>query len=513
MIMREEHNNDIENHFMDKMKENERNSRNSPSFSLFHLTQNHDLSLQGHVSNKNNPIKDTVLPKESQEKIHSQPTFFPPPKVMDMEVNQENKLSKTDESVNEEVEGEYGDLKSDITEKDLSETRKNGYSTSDENKEIEPSVEEEEVIVDGSKEGNEPVSIREEIFMMLEEELEEQRNLHVDQENLHEGNGHSNDASPTALEEEMLNSNHESDHKENHLPSFSHYLETIYCEKKSSPVTSKQTDFVHCIGSLTSVLKKISTDREKIIEHEEDIGDDKHEHQEDIEEVKHEHQEDIEEIESEHPNLTALKEHFENELFSAEDQLENVIETTVPDLRSLTVKIPVVLSTLQVEVSIFEDVELPFPIEHIHSIHWSIQSLKTHVPIPAAIVFVKGTLVASIEYVNPGETASIHSIKIPIQWSHTSPTRWRLPPDIPKSEKSEYTFRAENTQEPTTHHECHYSFCDSIEHFLQDFTFISQHESIKQNGHSTLKIQGCLQVCLHLTQEQFVHIRSDEMCQ
>ena len=502
MIMREEHNNDIESYFLNKMKENEKNSRKSPSFSLFNITQKQDLSLQGHVTNKKSPIKDTVMPKESQGKIHSHPTFFPPPKVMDIEVNLENHLSKTDESVDEDFEGEYRDLKSDYTEKVLSDTRHNsGHSALDENIEIEPSME-EEVLIEGPEEGNEPVSIREEIFMMLEEEIEEQRNLHQEQENHHDPNGISNDASPTALEEEMLYSNHEFDHKENHPHSFSDYLETIYCEKESSPMQNNQPEFVHCIDALTSVLKKISTERKMIIEHQDDSGND-----------KHEHQEDIREAENEHPNLTALRERFENELFSPEQQLENIFETTVPDLRSLTVKIPVVLSTLQVEVAIFEDVKLPFPIEHIHSIQWSIQSLKTHIPIPAAIVFVKGTLVASIEYVHPGETASIHSIKIPIQWSHTSPIRWILPPHIPKSEKREYTFLAENSQEPTTHHECHYSFCDSIEHFLQDFTFISQHESFKKNGQSTLKIQGCLQVCIHLTQEQFVHIQSDDLIQ
>jgi hypothetical protein len=502
MIMRED-NNDIESYFLNKMNENEKNSRKSPSFSLFNLTQKQDLSLQDHVTNKKSPIKDNDLPKGSQEKIHSHPTFFPPPKVMDMAVNQENKLSKIDGSADEQ---EQGDLKSDKTVKELSETLNNtAPSNSNEKNEIEPSVE-EEVLIEGSEAGNEPVSIREEIFMMLEEELEEQRNLYQDQENHHERNQNPTDASPPALEEEMLYSDHEFDHNGNHLPSFSHYLETIYCENKSSPLTSKQTDFVHCIGSLTSVLKKISTERETFMEHEEDIRDDKHEHQEETDEVKHAPQEDIEETEPQHPSLTALKERFENELFSEDQHLESGTETTVPDSRSLTVKIPVVLSTLQIEVAILEDVELPFPIEHILSINWSIQSLKTNIPIPAGVVFVKGTLVASIQFVDPGETASIHSIKIPIQWDRTIPIRWILPPIIPVSEKREYTFLAENTQEPSTHHECHHSFCEPIEHFLQDFTFISHHGSFKQNGQSTLKIQGCLQVSLYLTQEQFVHV-------
>ncbi|MGG4169882.1 hypothetical protein ABEW00_20760 [Rossellomorea vietnamensis] len=509
MIMREERNNDIESYFLDKTKENEKNSRRLSSFSLFNMTQKQDLSLQDHETNKKSPIKDTDQPKGAQEKIHTQPTFFPPPKVMDMEVNQENKLSKTDGSADKQD----GDIKSDNTVKEIFETRDNtAPSTLNENNDIVPSVE-QEVIIEDSEEENEPVSIREEIFMMLEEELEEQKYLHVDQENHYEKNGDSNDAPPPALEEEMLYSDHEFDHNENHLPSFSHYLETIYCEKNLSPLTSKETDFVHCIGSLTSVLKKISTERETIMEHEEDIRYDKPEHQEETDEVRHEHQEDVEETEPQHPNLTALKELFENELFSEEQHLESGNETTLPDSRSLNVKIPVVLSTLQMEVAIFKDVELPFPIEHILSIHWSIQSLKTNIPLPAGIVFVKGTLVASIQYVNPGETASIHSINIPIQWDRTIPTPWIFPPKVPKSEKREYTFMAESTQEPSTHHECHHSFCEPIEHFLQDFTFISHHEPFKQNGHSTLKIQGCLQACLHLTQEQFVHIQSDDLIQ
>ena len=507
MIMREENNNDIESYFLNKMKENERYNRKSPSFSLFNLTQKQDLSLQDHVMNEKSPVKNTDLPKGSQEKIHSHPTFFPPPKVMDMEVNQENKLSKTDGSADEQ---EHGDLKSDNTVKDITDTWNNAApSTSDEKNEIEPYLE-EEVLIEDSEVGNEPVSIREEIFMMLEEELEEQRILHQDQESHHERYRNPTVASPPGLEEELLYSDHEFDHNENHLPSFSHYLETIYCEKKLSPLTSKQTDFVHCIGSLTSVLKKISTERETIMEHEEDM-DHKHEHQEETDEVKHEHQEYIEETEPE--QLTALKERFEKELFSEEQHLEIGTETTVPDSRSLTVKIPVVLSTLQIEVAIFEDVELPFPIEHILSIQWSIQSLKTNIPIPAGVVFVKGTLVASIQFVDPGETASIHSIKIPIQWDRTIPIRWILPPTIPVSEKREYTFLAETTQEPSTHHECHHSFCEPIEHFLQDFTFISHHESFEQNGQLTLKVQGCLQVSLHLTQEQFVHIQSDDLIQ
>jgi hypothetical protein len=495
MIMREEHN-DADDYFLKKMEENESNSRrlpnnNSPhySFSLFNLNQKHDLSVEGLETNKNNQTKDTILPKESNEKTHSHPTFFPPPKVMDIGVNQGNNFSKADESVDADDEQEPQDLISDKTEKDLFDNRNNiGHSTSDENKGIDPSVD-EEVLIEGTKVGNESVSIREEIFMMLEEEMEEEGNLHQEQENDQELIDSSNDSSTFALEEETY-SNLEFEHEENHLPSFSHYLESIYCENKSSQMKSKNTDLVHCIDSLTSVLKKISTEREMI----------------------NENHDDVEEAQHEHPNLTALKERFENELFSP-DQMENVIETTLPDLRSLTVKIPVVLSTLQIEVAIYEDYEFPFPIEHIQSIHWSIKSLKTHTSIPDAIVFVKGTLVAAIEYVSPGETGSIHSIKIPIKWNHTKSTCWILPPNIPKSDQIEYTFRADSNQESTTHHECHYSFCDSIQHSLQEFTFISQHEPLKQNGKSTLKIQGCLQLCLHLTQEQFIQIHSDDSLQ
>ena len=491
--MRDEHNNDIENHFLKKMEEKEKNSRKSTdeisshySFSLFNLTQQQDPTVEGRERNKNIPKKDIIVHKESQKSIHSHPTFFPPPKVVDMEVNQENKLSKTNESLDGLDEQESQHMMSDYTVKGIPDDRSRvDHSTADDDhKGIDPFVV-EEVLIKGSEIENENASIRKEIFMMLEEELEEEGNLLLpEQENDHEQIGIPNDAFTTSLEEETLYSNLDFDYEVPQRPLFNQFLETIYCEKESNPIENEETNFVHSIGSLTSVLKKISTDQE-MINPPQDNG---------------------EEIKLDLTKHTALKEHFENELFSAEQQMEDVIEATLPDLCSLTVKIPVVLATLHIEVAIFEDFDLPFQIEHIQSIHWSIQPLKTHIPTTSSIVFVKGTLVASIEYVNPGETSSVHCVKIPIQWNHTIPIRWIFPPNIPMNDQREYTFSSQSNQGMSTHHESHQSFCETIHHSLQDFKFISQQAWLKRNGMSTLKIQGCLQLCLHLTQEQFVQI-------
>ncbi|TMU87691.1 hypothetical protein FGG79_06135 [Bacillus sp. BHET2] len=355
----------------------------------------------------------------------------------------------------------------------------------------------DEISLDTSANENESVSIREEIFMMLNEELDEDFNASEQIEPLqgqeiendidslsNEQSYISNDFSTISYKEDDYYSFLDLDYEENHPSPFTQFLETIYCEKKATQINNKYTEFVRSIDSLTSVLKKISTEWE-------------------VMNASQEHTDDCEQNDT---DLSALKKHFETELLSEEAGPEEDIGTKSTDYHSLTVKIPVVLSTLSIEVIIFENLELPFPIEHIQTIHWSIHSLKTHIPIPSSTLFVKGTLVASIEYVNPGKENTVHSVKIPVEWNQTSHIRWIVPPNINKSSQKEYIFLSQHNQETTTHYDSHHSFCETIQDSLQDFKFICQQESLKQNGRSILKIQGCLTLCLHLTQEQFVQI-------
>ena len=296
---------EIENHFMKRMEENEKtrqkitnNHSSQPSFSLFNLTQKQDSSVEESVTNNTNISKDIILLRESQVKSDSSPTFFPPPKVMDVEINQEETMSGTDGS--EDESKEMKELVQDYEEMDSpNESHSLDQLTSDDDNEIEPSLV-DELPIEDLEVGTESASIREEIFMMLEEEMEEEANLLKVQENdqIHalssiEQSGISND---DTFEERNLNSILDLDSVDHHQASFNQFLETIYCEKKSNPVVSKNTDFLRSIGSLTSVLNKISTERVKMKETQ-DI---------------------IKESEHDDTKLTALKEHFEHELLSAE---------------------------------------------------------------------------------------------------------------------------------------------------------------------------------------------------
>jgi hypothetical protein len=518
--MRNDKYDDIEKHFLNKMEEKQTNKheptqKNQPhySFSLFNLNQKHDPSIEKSVNNDKMASNDIILPKESQEEILTHPTFFPPPKVMDMEIGQEDKLSTSDDR-GDEKEEEY--LIPDHSKEDLPDERnKVELSTPDYNEGIDPSMDDEfEKRISANE--NESVSIREEIFMMLNEELEEERtdgsseDISMSKMTNHESisseeYSNANEVGNFLQENEndnlhiphhheqicMFNDHYSSsldlDNEGNQHSSFTHFLETIYCKKKPTSINNEKEDFVHSIGCLTSVLKKISTELE----------------------LMNTSQDYVEEIEQDKPKLTDLKKHFENEL-TAENHTEEVNEIKSPECHSITVKIPVVLSTIRIEVTIFKNIDLPFPIEYIQTIHWSIHSLHTHIPSHSSVVFVKGILVAAIEYVNPGETSSVHSVKIPIEWNHTSHTRWKIPPKIPKSFHREYTFIAQSNQGMTTHNESHYSYCDSINHSLHDFKFISQQECLTQEEKATLKVQGCLTLCLHLTQEQFVQFNVNE---
>ncbi|MFI8686179.1 hypothetical protein [Rossellomorea sp. NPDC077527] len=506
---------DIEKHFLNKMdefqqekhrKETIRKDQPHHSFSLFNLNQKHAPSTETNVNNEEDCPTDSTLTKEFQEGILSQPTFFPPPKVMDMEIIQDGKTidEELKEMVNQGEGIEEENLLSNHFREDLHDERnKVELSASGHSEVNELSSGEED-------KGKEPISIRKEIFMILDEEPGEEsagglsskistskitkdKNGEVDSlkmkendkkedEHTNEQNVISEDHSHTSREEGCINSYLDYDHKANHPSSFTHFLETEYCESEN-----KSNEFNESISSLTSVLKKISTAMMK--------NDPKY----------------PEECEQDRSELTALKKHFENELFSPEPHTDEAIATYPFDFHFLTVKIPIVLSTLKIELTIFENLDLPFPIEHIQTIRWSIQSLKTYIPSPASIVFVKGTLIAAIDYVNPGETSSVHSIKIPIEWNHTCTPRWIVQPKIPICVHREYTFLTKNNQRMTTHHESHDSFCDSIHHSLQDFKFISQEEHQKDEVNSTLKVQGFLALSLHLTQEQFVQLNVNEV--
>ncbi|MFP3362031.1 hypothetical protein R0K17_32530, partial [Planococcus sp. SIMBA_143] len=66
---------EIENHFMKRMEENEKtrqkitnNHSSHPSFSLFNLTQKQDSSVEESVTNNTNISKDIILLRESQVK-------------------------------------------------------------------------------------------------------------------------------------------------------------------------------------------------------------------------------------------------------------------------------------------------------------------------------------------------------------------------------------------------------------------------------------------------------------
>lgn len=515
--MKNEHYDDIENHFSNKMeefqqeKDRRETTKNHPphySFSLFNLNQNHDPTSETIVNNEKNVPNDAIFPQDPQEGFLSHPTFFPPPEVMDIKISQDENKSITRE-LNDMVEWDDGKEEENLLPnhfiEDLPiERHKADLPASDQIEEDNvPSVD-DELSIDTSDNENESMSIREEIFMMLNEELEEDFNVDAQVDPLQEQDV-DNDQNSISNEQSFIsndfptNSHKEEDYysfldlddEENHPSPFTHFLETVYCEKKSTQINNQDTEFVRSIDSLTSVLKKISTEWE----------------------VMNASQEYLREFEQNHTELAALKKHFETELLSEEahPEEEEAIGTKSTDKHSLTVKIPVVLSTLSIEVIIFENLKLPFPIEHIQTIRWSIHSLKTHIPIPSSTLFVKGTLVAAIEYVNPGKENTVHSVKIPVEWNHTNHIRWIFPPNIGKSSQKEYIFLSQSNQEMTTHYESHHSFCESIQGSLQDFKFICQQESLKQNRRSILKIQGCLTLCLHLTQEQFVQIDSNKL--
>ena len=85
---------------------------------------------------------------------------------------------------------------------------------------------------------------------------------------------------------------------------------------------------------------------------------------------------------------------------------------------------PVLLAKLNIEIDIVENIKFFMPLENISKVEWSMGSLHCQVVLPSTTLFIKGELIAEIEFINNGVNNIIHSLKVPIPWSKTTTIHW-----------------------------------------------------------------------------------------
>ncbi|WP_157130864.1 hypothetical protein [Halobacillus mangrovi] len=172
----------------------------------------------------------------------------------------------------------------------------------------------------------------------------------------------------------------------------------------------------------------------------------------------------------------------------------------------LLVKLPVLLSRLNVDIDIMESVKLIEGIQEVTKIEWNLQSLKVQVLSKSSTAFLSGVLLADIEYVSDTSERTFHSLKCPVYWDRIVGIKWLKEPIHSHKSQKEYAFKDE--QEESVHYEHHQSFAKPIEEQLQSIHFVWHNELDVHCNSQEFLVQGNVQLCIDLLQEQYIHCYS-----
>ncbi|WP_258760208.1 hypothetical protein [Cytobacillus firmus] len=213
---------------------------------------------------------------------------------------------------------------------------------------------------------------------------------------------------------------------------------------------------------------------------------------------------------SSHEESPNLQDEFEHELEAVEEVKQDSScegkQECVPKIPMPTVKIPVLIAKLDMEIDIWEIFPLHHSIKKITKLEWSISSLDTHAVLPSNIIFIKGTLIADIEYVNRGEQSSLHSAKIPIKFDTTSEVCWLFPPDMPEARtQKEYMFKSDGCDVLNSHYETCQYFTEKIGSQLRCINFV-WHNDLTDTEKPGLQVQGRALLEIDLLQDQYVDL-------
>jgi hypothetical protein len=171
------------------------------------------------------------------------------------------------------------------------------------------------------------------------------------------------------------------------------------------------------------------------------------------------------------------------------------------------VKLPVLLAQVNIDVDMFDSLELEFPIAKITKIDWLLESLECRVLLPSTTVFLKGVLIADIQYVKEHKHL-LHTVKIPVPWEKIISIEWRYPPDLASSSKKEFMFGSLDCNEPSTHYEFCQKFADKIKYDLRSVKLVWHEEGISKKDLPLLSIQGIANLTIDLFQIQNIDLNS-----
>ncbi|GKU80706.1 hypothetical protein [Niallia sp. NCCP-28] len=168
------------------------------------------------------------------------------------------------------------------------------------------------------------------------------------------------------------------------------------------------------------------------------------------------------------------------------------------------VKYPILLARLNIEINILDAFDWIWPMDNVENIKWSIQNFECFAALPSNTIFFKGTLLASIEYVNQHPNQTLHTIKLPLHVEKVVKANWLYPPLVPSSSQREFMFQSFYSDVPTFHLEADQTFADPVESSLISMNIICHHDLESHEDAKKLHIQGRALISIDLLQEQYV---------
>ncbi|MGM7719630.1 hypothetical protein [Metabacillus sp. Hm71] len=172
------------------------------------------------------------------------------------------------------------------------------------------------------------------------------------------------------------------------------------------------------------------------------------------------------------------------------------------------VKLPVLLAQVNTDINLFDSFELPLSIANITKIDWSLDSFDCHVLFPSTTVFLKGILIAEIQYVNKKQSKALQIVKIPIPWEKIAKTKWLYSPVLPSRSQSEYMFLSQHTGAESSHYEFCEDFADQIQHDLRSINLIWHDELVSFEETPKVFIQGRANLAIDILQPQYIDLNS-----
>ncbi|WP_026582954.1 hypothetical protein [Bacillus sp. J33] len=187
---------------------------------------------------------------------------------------------------------------------------------------------------------------------------------------------------------------------------------------------------------------------------------------------------------------------------SMEDEIHNssfLGNCQIKNQKGPIVKLPILVARKELEFIICDSLPKLTGIHCTTDVEWSVESLHCMTNVPSNMAFIKGMLIAKIQY---ADDKSMHAIRLPIPIEKTIELSWLSLPMLPSPNiKKEYIFRKE------TDHEIHYEFSQN---FYEEITCclksmkITWHVSMELD--KTLEIQGSALLCVDFFQEQYMKL-------